>query len=375
MDDLTVTFTLANLDGTNKLYPRTDGVNNAEANWGSPALFFDRCQVFASGELIEDQLYFNRTEMLLQKMAPANAKVQDDALGLFNCPYFKPNGYVASTPSAASWIDKNDSYTCSFRPKSLGLVRSGKCWPLFASSLQFVFYLAQTSDAIDTQSGHSTSFELQNINMQISQITLDSNLQDAYNKTLMSGKSFQIAQTQFMTSFYAIAKGQTDIWIPVSRALSRLKACFATFAVNNDNNPTRFAFPDPNERDRAWTGQLSNATFKTQLQIGSMLFPERPCDSISWHYRQLLLCLGLLDQTVKTCAITAAEFRQHSFILATLLERVVGGWSSGLNIMSGSQLRYQLSGLPTSNILTGMYITMVADTIVEVSESSCSWYT
>ena len=106
-----------------------------------------------------------------------------------------------------------------------------------------------------------------------------------------------------------------------------------------------------------------------------MLFPEKPCDSIAWHFRQLELCLGLLNQTVRSTSIQPADFRRHSFIVATLLEKVVNGWSSGLNLQSGSQLRYQLGGMPAGNTLSGMHITLVGDTVIEISEKGCSWYT
>ena len=69
--DLTITFTVANL-GTARLYPQTDDNVNGFTNNGGSFLFFDRVRVFASGELIDDQLYANRTEMMIRKMLPTD---------------------------------------------------------------------------------------------------------------------------------------------------------------------------------------------------------------------------------------------------------------------------------------------------------------
>jgi hypothetical protein len=259
----------------------------------------------------------------------------------------------------------------------LGITRCGKLWPNFASTLQIELTLADTLEAIwpGSSNTYSTSFELQNIQIQVSAVTLDSQLQDSYNKVLLSGKNFSIPMTQFFTSFYAIAQGQTEVWIPISRALSRLKSAFTTFSSGNVSDPTRFYFPDSAEYERAVSGQLTNSRFKSQLSVGSLLFPEKPCDSIAWHFRQLELCLGLLNQTVRSTSIQPADFRRHSFIVATLLEKVVNGWGSGLNLQSGSQLRYQLGGMPANNTISGMHICLVGSSIVEIGEKGVSWYT
>ena len=62
-------------------------------------------------------------------------------------------------------------------------------------------------------------------------------------------------------------------------------------------------------------------------------------------------------------------------MIATLLEKVEGGWATGLNLQTGSQLRYQLGGLPANNNVTGMYISLVGDCVTEISEKGVSWYT
>jgi hypothetical protein len=58
-----------------------------------------------------------------------------------------------------------------------------------------------------------------------------------------------------------------------------------------------------------------------------------------------------------------------------LLEKVEGAWATGLNLQTGSQLRFQIGGMPASNNVTGCYINLVGDTVTEISEKGVSWYT
>ena len=106
-----------------------------------------------------------------------------------------------------------------------------------------------------------------------------------------------------------------------------------------------------------------------------MLFPEVPNESISEHYRALLQALGMLDTSWKSTSICGIEFRRFSFVIATLLEKVQGGFATGLNLQTGSQLRLQLGGLPAGNTVTGMFLFLVGDCVVEIAEKGCSWYT
>ena len=68
-------------------------------------------------------------------------------------------------------------------------------------------------------------------------------------------------------------------------------------------------------------------------------------------------------------------FLDDDVIATVVLEKVQGGFATGINLQSGSQLRLQLGGLPTGNNVTGMFIFLVGDCVVEIAERGCSWYT
>ncbi len=116
---------------------------------GGPHLLWERIRVFASGELIDDQIYASHVETLLRKMSPANYLANADAMGWNITP--QDGTYLQQTsgvkPSTQTWVGPGDAYTCTFKPLSLGLVRCGKWWPLFASSLQIE--LTRTTNVTD----------------------------------------------------------------------------------------------------------------------------------------------------------------------------------------------------------------------------------
>ena len=77
---------------------------------------------------------------------------------------------------------------------------------------------------------------------------------------------------------------------------------------------------------------------------------------------------------MRTIAISGIEFLRFSYIVGILLEKVVGGFASGLNLRSGDLLRLQVGGMPAGNATDRVWITLVADTIIELSEKGCNWY-
>ena len=380
LDQMCIEFTIKNLDTSKRLYPAVDGADSGESANGGPYVWWDRIRLFASGELVDDVIYANKCEHLIRQLAPTAVKMNMDGLGTTAIPDYGSQVLNSSGPATISFIPASGTYTCMFQPKSLGLVRAGKLFPNWASTLQLELTLANASQCVFENGGAgSTSFELQNIRCRIPTVQLDSQLQESYSKMLMSGKSFSIATSQWFNQFYALAPGQTDVWIPISRALSRLKLAFATFDCDNSFDPTRMYAPDfglsTNLYTKAFHGTLEDGTFKSQLQVGSLLFPEVPNIGIAEHYRALLQALGMLDTAWKSTSIHGIEFRRYGFVIATMLEKVESGWASGLNLQSGSQLRYQLAGIPAGNHITGMFIHLVGDCVVEVAEKGVSWYT
>ena len=72
LSSMRVVQTVRNLHTTRALNPRTDGCDTGESTAASPALLWDRQRLFASGELIDDQLYASHVEMMLRRRSPGN---------------------------------------------------------------------------------------------------------------------------------------------------------------------------------------------------------------------------------------------------------------------------------------------------------------
>ncbi len=81
LSSMRVVQTVRNLHATRSLNPRTDGCDTGESVATSPALLWDRQRLFASGELIDDQLYASHVEMFLRKLSPGNFNTNQDGMG------------------------------------------------------------------------------------------------------------------------------------------------------------------------------------------------------------------------------------------------------------------------------------------------------
>ena len=385
MSSLRVQLTLKNTHASNPLYPRTDGLDNGDSNNGSPAIFFDRVRVFAANTVVDDVLYHGRNHMILHKLMPKNWTENADSEGLIMNPpvgsWVNNNASFASAvnagggaPGVCCYIPAGKSYTCQFKPITLSLIRCKRHFPVWAAPLTFEFYLSDAAECLTTSGAHSQSYEIQNMQIICDSISLDSQLQNSYVQMLMSGKGLSLPVTSFFTQYSSVPTGSNEFAIPVTRALSRLKAAFITFGEGS-NDPTRQYHPDHQLYTDAYKGKINDGTIRTQLAVGSLLYPEgKPCDNTAWHWSNLQQCLGLLDSSVRTISISGIEFLRFSYIVGILLEKVVGGFASGLNLRSGDLLRLQVGGMPAGNATDRVWITLVADTIIELSEKGCNWY-
>ena len=63
-----------------------------------------------------------------------------------------------------------------------------------------------------------------------------------------------------------------------------------------------------------------------QLQIGSKMFPEYPCRSMSETFYQLKKALGIHGSGYCSFAITDEQCRNDHYIIAMHTEKIIGGW-------------------------------------------------
>jgi hypothetical protein len=172
----------------------------------------------------------------------------------------------------------------------------------------------------------SVDWQINNVQVKCDVCTLDNALDNSYAQHLLQGKSLPITYNTFVSQMQTIS-GQDAPLINVSRALTRLKSVFVT--LNKDLTGGRAnligrknwnALFSPMSRDNEvgyGMHQFQDGEFELQLQIGSTLFPEYHIRSHTEAYYQLKKTLGVQASAVHNFDLSALQYRDNKFILAT----------------------------------------------------------
>jgi hypothetical protein len=245
-----------------------------------------------------------------------------------------------------------------------------------------------------TAANCSTNWSINNVQVKVDVCTLDNALDNSYAQHLLSGKSFPISYNTFVSQMQTIA-GQTAPLINVSRALTRLKSVFVTLqkdtsstTLSNDRYKyygrktwNDFFSPMSEEnRSRLSVSHASGGEFEFQLQIGSKLFPEYPVRSHNEAYYQLKKSLGVQASALHNFDISALEFRDNHFILATDTEKVLDAGFTGINTRAGDLMSVSLkfnspgtlsAGGTYTRLADRIHIVLHSDQILEIRDSGC----
>ena len=142
----------------------------------------------------------------------------------------------------------------------------------------------------------SIDWEISNPRVICDVCTLDNKLNNEYVKHLLEGKGLPITYTTYITQSQNI-KGSTDnISVPVIRSVSKLVASFVTFYKSGDpsfgyeyadKEFCRFYHPHQAHNPLDSGIYEKNLDLEFQIQLGSKLYPEYPCNSITQCFYHL----------------------------------------------------------------------------------------
>ena len=155
----------------------------------------------------------------------------------------------------------------------------------------------------DTGKATNTSidFKISNPRVVCDLCSLDNNVNNEYTKHLLESKGLPITYTTFITQSQNI-KGLTDISVPVIRSVSKLVAAFVTFYKNGDPRAgyeyadkefCRFYHLHQNHEPLDAGIYDKDKDLEFQIQLGSKLYPEYPCNSTTQCFYHLQKALNL----------------------------------------------------------------------------------
>ena len=109
-----------------------------------------------------------------------------------------------------------------------------------------------------------------------------------------------------------------------------------------------------------------------QIQLGSKLYPEYPCNSLTQCFYHLRKALNLPMFHQHSMSIDFKQYRDRQFIFAFSFEKVPDSSYTGINTRAGQQMLLKVKPI-NSSVADGVmpdqvYITMLSEQILEIRD-------
>ena len=368
--------------------------------WG----FFRRVRLLASGQLLEDIDYYSRVHEMMEILSASDSRNNEAVEGF---------GYLVNEHdqiSVRSIIGVSDRLTVCFKPLC-GLLNQSKFIPLsYVQSLSFELEIVDNASEPIVNAGDaqliigdgtvinpyftlmtSMNWQIEQVQVKCDMVSLDTGLQNSYTELLMNVKEIPIHFNTLISQYQTI-RNQSQPFVNVSRAATRLKSIFVSFNKDQPKGTTEdpyswrssatrkswneFYSPGSTNNIAYFTPQSSDE-FEFQIQIGSKLFPEYPIRSHAEAYYQLRKTLGVQSSKVHSFDISPQEYRDNLLIIGIDTEKSLGASFTGLNTRSGDLMTVRMkynNALSNTLYADNIHIVLHTDNIIKIGMTGVSVY-
>ena len=320
-------------------------IHNASANplrpvVESPASMFRRLRIIANGSaMIEDVEEYGRVHEMFSLLQSSERRYNAHAEG------WGSTDVTSSTfndPGRPDPIPGNSARTVVVKLLSSFLTQ-GKAIPLNMVPVVIELELGGADDAFE---GTGNSWYITQPRLVADVLTLDNALQNSYASHILQGKQLPFMMHGLYSIRATIPPGSTLFSLPIARGFTRLSTAYVTFwdstgkYVNRFNSIVQLGAGNPN------TTESDAASWS--IQIGADRYPEFDVSSVQESWYRLGLA-QLMHTSKDSFSISPYQYRTDKFIAAMNFEKALGqAGHSGVNTRSGSQLTFNIRGLPAS---------------------------
>jgi len=230
----------------------------------------------------------------------------------------------------------------------------------------------------------SQSYQIEQAEMRMSVIRLDSALENSFSQMLLQGRSLSLNLKTIMLQTGAIPPGSAEHQMSLVRALSRLAGVFVSFAgpqtYLDANGATQQASATQKHLHKSFlnptqyvtgvpVGAADESLLHWQVSIGPKSYPESsPSSNLAETFSLLRQALGIYDESIRTTSITDGNYRLNQFCIGVPLQIVDAPFSS-VSTRSGDLLTVKLSNMDTGARQAGrIFVHMIAEVILELKE-------
>ena len=169
--------------------------------------------------------------------------------------------------------------------------------------------------------------------------------------------------------------------------MSKLVASFITFYKAGDPSTgyeyadkefCRFYHPHQNHEPLDEGIYDKNKDLEFQIQLGSKLFPEYPCNSITQCFYHLRKALNLPLFHQHSMNINFKQYRDRQFVFAFDFHKLSDSGYTGISTRAGQMMRLIVkpagSTIPANEMPDNIYITMLSEQILEIKDLGLKVY-
>jgi hypothetical protein len=402
-DSVRIMYTLVNEDPVANHYLRPVS---------GPWSLFRRLRITCGGVTVEDINEFDRISHMFSILST------DEYLGNSHVEGFGYEPYLDNMElldgDITRGIPGGKSKVVCFKPLC-GLFSQPKNLPLRYCNIVVELELVNTitdniiSDNGDTVSTAviSTAWRIENCQLKADILTLDNGLENSYASHLMSGNQIPVPMTTYISQSQTLAK-QSEESIHVTRSMTRLKAMYLTFGgtstldtarlqylknCNNFYHPMANSSPEKELSYRIHVSRDANYTdannfinkrkyIRTynsdnelyyQIQIGSALYPQYECRSVSESWYHLASTLKHQNNNKAGLNIEADAYYNHTYIIGQNFEKVSGAEFTGINTRAGDLCTIKLKNMTpeanSANRPNKIFVTMLGTQIMNIGDT------
>ena len=333
-------------------------VNNGEAKPLHPSTvgahcLFERLQIRAGGQLIEDIDHFGRTTEIFERCVPVEKRINYGGLGFGQTKQLDVAGNIASpqlfkgSGHKAIPIANNGSKRVFMRFGLSGMLHAKKWIPLWAipGGIEILLTLAPASEAVvpAANDANSVQYTLSDLRLGADLISIDPALDEQYKQNLLDGGGLKLHfKTWNVTQQYLAAGNAGNMTLTLSKAYSRLANVFANFAPELTAAQRQTGAMYTNEFT-----MFPNAAERIEsfLTIGARKFPDFPNKGASEHYWRLMTSLGVALSLPHSINIDRESYELNSFLMGVELEKAPQVAASGENTTGGQEIAIHVKGL------------------------------
>ena len=334
-------------------FVNNDATNDFNPIMGHPACLIKRIQLFANGQHTDDIDNYARSVHLYTLLKPREWWINQANEG------FEINE-VSNFPQP---LPESHFREVLMAPTLVGLLGCGKLLPP-QLNLVLEIEFADPADVARGGTNSSVDYDIQNVRVLASQVTLDSALVESFNRVLLSGRSLVFSYPTVSTQVTSVPAGSTEFNVTVSRAFTKLLGAFVTFRTLADQSNVA-ALNHPGT-------QADGTSFlESQMALGPMQVPHYPQKDFAEHLHFLSILACTYDSSIRNMRLTKNMFEGSSFIAAFPVQRVPGMPLSGISTRSGDLARFSFKGLQADKVQQ-CYVHLVSYQVVTLSGSGVS---